>query len=302
MIKNIVLIGEGSHAKKRIIPSLNRTNIKIQEIYSRKKSIFKFLKNQKKPRNTFYYICTPPKSHFKIINFLLINKSNVIVEKPAVLKLDHFKIIKKIILRNTNNIFLENLMYKHSKIFKKFKKHWKNNNKKILKLEINFLIPDFFKIGFRSTKLDKFLILHDIGIYPISLLNILDIKILKIEILNHLYLKKKIKKIQIKLKSQNLEVLINIGEELDYANNIIVSNSNGSKIIFDKIFSGVKSEKKISYIDKAKKILLIKDHDCFDKFFTFDIGYFKSLKKNNLDLIEKNIILLDRIKSKIKSN
>lgn len=297
-----MLIGYGSHAKKRIIPSLNKRNIKIQEIYSKRKSISEILKIKKILKNTVYYICTPPKTHFKIIRFLLFKKLNVIVEKPAVLKLDHLKIIKKKILKNKKNIFLENLMYRHSKIFERFVNYWTKNKKKIVKLEINFLVPRFFKIGFRSNCQDKFLILYDIGIYPISLLNILGIKISKIEIPDKIFLKQKLKKIKIKLRSKNLEIQINIGEKSNYINNLVISELNGSKIYFDKIFSGIKVDKKITFINKVKKVYLIKDHDCFVKFFTFNMNYLKSIKKNNLDLIEKNIVLFDRIKSKIKSN
>ena len=297
-----MLIGYGSHAKKRIIPSLNKRNIKIQEIYSKRKSISEILKIKKILKNTVYYICTPPKTHFKIIRFLLLKKLNVIVEKPAVLKLDHLKIIKKKILKNKKNIFLENLMYRHSKIFERFVNYWTKNKKKIVKLEINFLIPRFFKIGFRSNCQDKFLILYDIGIYPISLLNILGIKISKIEIPDKIFLKQKLKKIKIKLRSKNLEIQINIGEKSNYINNLVISELNGSKIYFDKIFSGIKVDKKITFINKVKKVYLIKDHDCFVKFFTFNMNYLKSIKKNNIDLIEKNIMLFDRIKSKIKSN
>ena len=99
-----------------------------------------------------------------------------------------------------------------------------------------------------------------------------------------------------------MEIQINIGEKSNYINNLVISELNGSKIYFDKIFSGVKVYKKITFINKVKKVYLIKDHDCFVKFFTFNMKYLKSIKKNNIDLIEKNIMLFDRIKSKIKSN
>ena len=301
MIKNIVLIGNGSHAKKRIIPSLNQKKIKIDRIFSSKDSLKEILKVKNK--KLFYYICTPPQTHFKIINFLLLKKQNIIVEKPAILKIDQLKIIKNKILKNKKNIFIENLMYKHSKIFLKFKNYWKKNKKKIVKIEINFLIPSFFKIGFRSKSKDRFIILHDIGIYPVSLLNILGINILKIKIKNKLFSKKNLKKIHIHLKSQKLEIKINIGENAKYHNNIILTQSNGLKVHFDKIFSGTKTSKKIIFTNnKEKKSSLIKDDDCFVKFFGLNANYLLSLKKDNLKLLEENILLINRIKSKIKSN
>ena len=91
-------------------------------------------------------------------------------------------------------------------------KYWLNNSKKVSRIEINFLIPNFFKIGFRSNLNDKYLILYDIGIYPISLINILGIKITKIKIINKTVIKNKIKILIFKLISDKLEILINIGE------------------------------------------------------------------------------------------
>ena len=301
LIKNIVLVGNGSHAKKRIIPSLNRKNIKIHRIFSSKNSLKEIAKVKNK--KLFYYICTPPKTHFKIINFLLLKKQNIIVEKPAITKIDQFKIIKNKILKNKKNIFIENIMYKHSKIFLKLKNYWKKNKKNILKIEINFLIPNFFKIGFRSETKDKLIILHDIGIYPVSILNILGINILKVEIKKKFFSKKKIQKINIYLKSKKHEIKINVGENKKYYNNIIFTQSNGLKVHFDKIFSGIKTDKKNMFINKSEKqSFLIKDHDCFVKFFGLKKKYLLSIKKNNLKLLEKNILLLNRIKSKIKSN
>ena len=301
LIKNIVLIGNGSHAKKRIIPSHNRKNIKITRIFSSKNSLKEIIKVKNK--KLFYYICTPPQTHFKIINFLLLKKQNIIVEKPAITKINQFKIIKNKILKNKKNIFVENLMYKHSKIFLKLKNYWKKNEKKILKIEINFLIPNFFKIGFRSESKDNLIILHDIGIYPVSLLNILGINILKIKIKKKLFSKKKLQKLNIYLKSKKNEIKINLGESKKYYNNIILTQSNGLKVYFDKIFSGIKTDKKNIFISKSeKRSFLIKDHDCFVKFFGLKTKYLLNLKKSNLKLLEKNILLLNRIKSKIKSN
>lgn len=298
-----MLIGNGSHAKKRIIPSLNQKKININKIFSSKDSLSKILIDKTTVKNLFYYICTPPQTHFKIINFLLLKKQNVIVEKPAVLKLDQLKKIKIAISENKNQIFIENLMYKHSKIFSKLKSYWNRNNKKISKIEINFLIPSFFKIGFRSKSKDRFIILHDIGIYPISLLNIFGIKIKKIKILNKIILNNKLKQLSILIKSDEIEIIINIGEKVKYNNNILLTQSNGLKVYFDKIFNGTKVDKEIIFINgKIKKLFLIKDHDCFVKFFGLDATRLLSLKKNNLKLLEDNILLLNKIKSKIKSN
>ena len=71
----------------------------------------------------------------------------MVTEKPSVLKISNIKYIKNKTLVNNDQIFLENLMYIHSKIYLDFKNYWKKK-KKISKIEINFLIPNFFKLGF----------------------------------------------------------------------------------------------------------------------------------------------------------
>lgn len=301
MIKNIILIGNGSHAKKRIIPSLIQKKINIIEIFSSKDSLSKILINKKKIKNLIYYICTPPQTHFKISNFLLLKNHNVIVEKPAVLKLDELSKIKTVINKNKKIFFIENLMYRHSKIFSKLKNYWNKNKKKISKIEINFLIPSFFKIGFRSKSKDKFIILHDIGIYPISLLNILGIKISDVKILSKTTSMNRLKQLNFFLKSDQLEIKINIGEKNKYNNSIILKQSNGLKVCFDKIFNGTKVDKKIIFKKGKNKetSFLIKDHNCFDRFFELKKNYFLSKKKNNINLLEDNILLLNKIKSKI---
>ena len=300
MIKNIILIGNGSHAKKRIIPSLIQKKINIDRIFSSKDSLSKILINKKKIKNTTYYICTPPQTHFKISNFLLLKNQNVIVEKPAVLKLDELKKIKIALNKNKKIFFIENLMYRHSRMFSKFKSYWKQNKKKISKIEIKFLIPSFFKIGFRLKSKDKFVILHDIGIYPISLLNILGIKISDVKILSKTTYMNKLKQLNFLLKSNQLEIKINIGEKEKYNNSIILKQSNGLKVYFDKIFNGTKVDKKIITTNgKMKKTSLIKDKNCFIKFFGLNKNYFLKQNKNNIDLIENNIFLLNKIKSKI---
>ena len=59
----------------------------------------------------------------------------------------------------------------------------------------------------RSRQQDNFVVLHDIGIYPISLLNNMNIEILNIEILTKKYLKKENKKTLFKNYLQKLSNL-----------------------------------------------------------------------------------------------
>ena len=55
-------------------------------------------------------------------------------------------------------------------------------------------------------------------------------------------------------------------------------------------------------MNKIIKKIKIKDHNCFDKFFSLKFSNQNTLNKNNLILMEKNINFFEKIKSKIKSN
>jgi len=302
LIKNIILVGSGSHVKKKIIPALKKKKIKIIKTFTSRDKLNEISNSNFNIKNLIYYISTPPKTHYLIAKALLKKKKNLIIEKPALLKIKDFKIIKKLVISNKKNIFIENLMYQFSKIFQKFHNYWEKNKKKVKKIEINFLIPSFFKIGFRSMSKDKYIILYDIGIYPVSLLNFLQINIKKIITISKYNKNKKMCHLKIFMKSSNLNLVINIGEEKKYYNNIILTNIDGSKIYFDKIFSGVATSKKILYYDKKKvlyKKIKFNDLNCFEKLFCFKSSYLKSLKFDSLKLLEKNLILLNKIKLKI---
>ena len=168
------------------------------------------------------------------------------------MKISNIKYIKNKTLVNNDQIFLENLMYIHSKIYLDFKNYWKKNKKKISKIEINFLIPNFFKLGFRKKENEKYLIIDDIGIYPISLLNLMGIKFKKVEILSKIFSKKILIKLSLKITSNDYQIFFIIGENSEYKNNIIIDELKNNKVFFDKIFSGIETDKKF-YIIKNKK-------------------------------------------------
>ncbi len=304
MIKNLILIGHGSHTKKRLLPSIKQTKLKLLSIVKKKNVFFDLNALPISDKETISYICTPPDTHHQLITFLLKKKSNVIVEKPAILKRTQYSIIEKILSKNKKLIFLENIMYIYSKIFKKFENYWRNNKNKIETIDINFLIPDFFNLGFRKKSLDKYLVLHDVGIYPLSIINFLNIKVNQIKIIKKKYKKNKLKQINIRLISNKLIININIGENKIYQNNLVISNSMGLKISFDKIFSGIAIKKEIIYQNgsKIKKKISIIDHDCFKFFLSMNVKKLRSIRKRNLSMIKKNIYLFDKIKSKINSN
>ncbi len=100
------------------------------EIYYKttQKNLYKILNN--KNINSIY-IATPPKFHFKYINFFCKQKKNIICEKPLVVKLDELEKLKKLKKKYNFNLltcfyrrYLDRFLY-IKKLLKK-KNYWKN--------------------------------------------------------------------------------------------------------------------------------------------------------------------------------
>ena len=58
--------------------------------------------NNNKIKNIF--LATPPKSNFRILKLLINSKKNVLIEKPGMTKLTHFKQIKKILKKSRSKV------------------------------------------------------------------------------------------------------------------------------------------------------------------------------------------------------
>jgi len=300
MKNNFAIVGVGNHAKKKIIPSIISGKNKILAVFSSQKHFYKTFDKLDSnlnliPKKTIFYISSPPHAHYKQSKIIVKNNFSILCEKPSFLNIREFFYIKKILKKN--NFFIEIIIYKYSLLFKYFLNIWKLKKKSISKIEINFLIPGFSGSGFRKNIYNWSTCLYDIGIYPISLLNILNIKNYKISIKKIFYNKNKsIKRIVFIIKNNKYEFIINIGEDKIYKNNIILHDKKNEKITFDYFFYGIKKNKEITYNTKKK---IIKDRNCFEIILKKNAGYWIKNKSKKLNSIYKNIVLLKKIEKKI---
>jgi len=293
--KVFCVIGLGSHAKNKLIPSIQ--NINNHKVYSvtRKttnkikgiknflniESAFKNLKNE-----VIYVISTPPNSHYKIIHFLISKKTNIFIEKPIVTKLNH---IKKIVNNSSkNNKFLYEIFpYKLSRLYKCFIKDWTLNKNIIKQVNINFLVPSIPKNSFRKSKLISNSILFDMGCYPIGLLVDLGF-LIKNPKLKIFYPKKLIKEyMTIKFSENNINISIKIGINKEYQNNINFITLKNEKHLYDYFFYALPKKKSIKVLqdDKINHTKIINDINLFTKLFCKKLNflnYYKKKRHNNM--------------------
>ena len=136
----------GTYWGKRIYKILKNLNKKVHIFKTNKiynsKEYFKDLKNFIIKNNiSIVWIATPPQNRFRIINFCLNQKVNLVVEKPIILKKDQLKKFKikikfkqKYCFVHFEYIFLNKLKkisIKNIKLIKMHFHHIKKNKHKI---------------------------------------------------------------------------------------------------------------------------------------------------------------------------
>ncbi len=305
-MKNFCIIGLGSHARNKIIPSLiNIKNSKIITITRNPINTlynFKNFKNLddldlKKYQNFLFIISTPPQFHFKFIKKLIKFNCNIAVEKPAIIKRSEYNYLLKNYSKIKSKIFLELFYYKHTNTYLNFFKEWKKNYKKINRIDIFFTIPSFPKHSFRKTYDYWYSYIFDIGCYPIDLLNSMKInpKIQKFE------LQKNKKKIKIIYYDSNKIINITFGIG-NYKNVIKIFTGDKKNIEYTPFFYSRESTRtKIINNDNTHIIRDIKEQDSIKKLFNSSKKDLLLLSKFTLESIDNSSFAFSQLK-KFKMN
>ncbi len=303
------LVGYGSHSRKRIIPALSKLNCEIVGLVSKKKlskinyKIYKTLELAIKnvPKNTIFIINSPPDKHFEQARKLLNHNFNIIIEKPIFIRLDQLKKIEKI-SNLKNKIYLEAMMYKRSKLYKKLLEIWKKNQRSIRKIDATFIIPEFPKKTFRSKKINYPVNLYDIGCYLIDLKNSLGLNLMfhEIKILNHKSKSKEIVKITFKRK--DLEFKLSFGVGGNYRNHVTMYKNKKNYFRFRPFFFGRSGTRKfIEKNDKKTNTISFQENDSFINLYSETVSIHSKNRKSRFRLMSKNLTDLEFISKQYKN-
>ena len=306
-MNNFCIVGLGEHSKNKLIPAILNSKNVLKAIVSRKSNlgleykgvlIFNDLNMAVKSleKDVIFIIATPPNTHFEILKIVLQNKFNAMVEKPILLSIEQFKKIKDISDSNLV-IFYECFMHRYGLLYKELINFYKINKNKINLIDIVFSLPNLPKKTFRDSNNITSSVIYDIGCYPISLLNDLDLTDKEINI-THIENFRDIKKerFDIEVRSNNTKANIRFGIDNEYANVVIMKMFNGERIEFNPFFYGRKKEKKIIYEDStSEKIKVIEDNNLFEVMFKNSIKDLRISQKKRNKLMIKNLLDLDII-------
>ena len=302
------IIGLGSHAIKKIYPSLiGKKNI-IFTVTRHKKNKIKGIRNYKNIYSAFsklgqdciYIISTPPSKHFKFINYLINKKvNNVYIEKPIVIDRDHFDKIMK----NTKNNLIEIYPYKTTKLYKEFKKICNGNKNNIKKIQINFFIPSYPANSFRFKQGIENSSLYDIGCYPIDLLYNLNINLGNFTISRINANSSTNEYFEVKFKYK-YEIICNFGLKSNYKNNLIILMKNNRRVCFDKFFYAQRALKYIKFYYKNKLLnkKSINDINGFESYFNMHNKLSNSQKIKLLNFSYSAITKLNQMSKHLQNN
>ena len=173
----ILIVGNGVHAEKRILPALMKIdniysisigdkNAEQDEIINNKTSVINLSKIFKDKKNyNLGIVATPPASHQEIYNNIFNFCEKVLIEKPISNNFDWI-FGKDIQLDIKNKNLFESLMYFHHPLWEVIKKIINEDN--IVKIVTEFCVPHQPDNSHRYLKAAGGGSLNDQGIYPIS--------------------------------------------------------------------------------------------------------------------------------------
>lgn len=279
--KKFCVVGLGKHAIQKIIPSLINAEKKIIGIVSsqnkNKYSQFKCFKTVEDaieylPEDTVYILSTPPEIHNIQISKILNHGRDIIVEKPAFIKVEDIINARK--SKNfKNNIIFEGFMHRYTILYKYFIDFWSKNSNQVFELNSNFFIPEVPQNSFRQSNVLTSSCLYDMGCYGVSLINDIGFNIRDLQISDFVSSKKKLISFKIVGKINNIEVNINCGYADKYLNNVEIINVNKESINFYPFYKGTKEKKFIEIIkDSQREVKEISDCNGFEEMYKQDRG------------------------------
>lgn len=277
----ILIIGNGIHANKRIIPSLKKIDevksITISDRSSKetedKSSLIKLINYEKAfELNEKFDLCiiaTPPYNHGESLGKIYSKADRILIEKPISNNIDWIfsEEFKKLY---TNKPVYESLMYFHHPAWKELLTILNSNN--ITKIISEFSVPHQDKNSHRYKKIFGGGSLNDQGLYPLSLAS---------QIIKNVYELRKVeinsnRNFEVDLSGQfemvidnQIEFIGKWGLGKDYKNYVKLFDKSGTEHQIEFFYSKPDSikMKRVTKNPQGEKEALIDDCDQFENMY-----------------------------------
>jgi len=176
------VVGLGAHARTKIVPALAAAGARLAGVVTSSADaagagqIFSSLQAALAalPRETVFFLATPPALHADQATQILSAGFDLTVEKPAFTTAQDAQRITALSTA-TGPVLLEAFMYRHTLLFERLMAFWRENRNAVQAVSLRFVIPQMPSGTFRSQLDIDSSSLFDIGCYPLSLLQSLEI-------------------------------------------------------------------------------------------------------------------------------
>ena len=312
---NVLLVGNGTHANKRILPSLKNLEVvnsisildRNVEIEKQISDNIKILPYEEVNKSESFYdlgiVATPPYNHLQSYELIVNKCQTVLIEKPLTNNLD--AVWRKSIEKNLeDNKLIEALMYFHHPLWKKIMTIVESKN--IVEINTEFSVPHLSEDSYRYCASKGGGSLFDQGIYPISFAQQLikrSYKIKSIETYSE-------EGFEVDLSgkiSLDIDNKINFkgswGLGCEYSNFVNLKDSDGSIYEIDFVYSkpDLTNNKILIVKDGSKKEIEIGIHDQFQNMYLDAINKnFSVFEYSNYNNLNLRYTLLEEVSKAIK--
>jgi len=312
---NVLLVGNGVHANKRILPSLKNLEVvnsisildRNVEIEKQITDSIKILPYEEMSKSESFYdlgiVATPPYNHLQSYELIVNKCQTVLIEKPLTNNLD--AVWRKSIEKNLEeNKLIEALMYFHHPLWKKIMTIVESKN--IIEINTEFSVPHLSEGSYRYSASKGGGSLFDQGIYPISFAQQLikrNYEIKSIETYSE-------EGFEVDLSGK---IFLNIDNKIsfkgswglgcEYNNFVNLKDSDGSIYEIDFVYSKPDQTNNKIFItrDGSKEEIEIGIHDQFQNMYLDAVNKnFSAFGYSNFDNLNLRYTLLEEVSKTIK--
>lgn len=242
--ENFCVVGIGSHARTKLLPSITENGQKVVGLVSRQPSdtlpdgpIYPTLEAALPhlPRGTAILISSPPALHYAQARVAINAGFDVFVEKPAFVSVDEARDLATLCTTN-GTVLVEAFMQRHTALYSLLLDHIADNPP--VAIDISFLIPGQPRGTFRNAEDLSTSSLYDIGCYILALLDDIGINPAALHIAHVRNAGTMTEALELFGHSGTVILRANIGVDAKYTNRVSVVGADGNSMTFEPLFYG----------------------------------------------------------------
>ena len=248
------VVGLGGHARSKLIPAILANGQRLDAIVTRQtvaglagERRFPDLAAALKalPRDVTILIATPPAIHFDQASRALAAGFDVIVEKPAFITGNEARAARAI-CEQTGALLIEGFMHRQTRLYQRLLTDWPGLRDQVIKLDVDFLIPQMPLDTFRQGSDMASSAIYDIGCYPVSLLDDLgvDVAALAVTAVSH-PADPALEAIDLVGHAGDLVIRVSVGVADSYLNRLRLTLRDDVQLEFAPFFFGPPGERRI---------------------------------------------------------